>query len=112
MNDEIRKCLFDVSLASEDIENFTKGMKFPDYLENKMAQKAVEREFEIIGEALNRVKKMNTEILEDITEYHRIIGFRNVLAHGYDIVDEKLVWDAVRKHLPVLLKEIKKILNS
>ncbi len=112
MNDEIRKCLFDVVLASEDIENFTKRMEFSDYLENKMAQRAVEREFEIIGKALNRIKGMNSEILEDITEYHRIIGFRNVLAHGYDIVDEKLVWDAVKKHLPILVKEIRILLKA
>ncbi len=49
-----------------------------------------EREFEIIGEALNRIKKAEPELLEHVSEYHRIIGFRNVVAHGYDIIDEKL----------------------
>ena len=112
MNDKIRKCLFDVVLAYEDLENFTKRMKFSDYLASKMAQRAVEREFEIIGEALNRIKGIDSEILKDITEYHRIIGFRNVLAHGYDIVDEKLVWDAISKHLPILVKEIRSLLNA
>ena len=74
-----------------------------------MIQRAVEREFEIIGEALNRIKKVDPELLEQVSAYHRIIGFRNILAHGYDIIDEKLVWDAINKHLPVLVQEIKKL---
>jgi len=110
MNDDIRKSLFDFILASEDITSFTKGLCFSDYLNNKMVQKAVEREFEIIGEALNRIKKIDSEILENISEYHRIIGFRNILIHGYDIVDEKLVWDATKKHLLILVNEIKRLI--
>lgn len=112
MSDEIRKLLFDVLLASEDIGSFTEGLDFPAYLKSKMVQRAVEREFEIIGEALNRLKKADPELLEHVSEYHRIIGFRNILAHGYDIIDEKLVWDAINKHLPVLVKEIKKLQQS
>lgn len=112
MNDEIRKSLFDVILASEDIAKFTKGLDFSNYSKDKMVQKAVEREFEIIGEALNRIKKINPEILKDISEYHRIIGFRNILVHGYDIIDEKLVWDAIKIHLPILAKEIKKLIQT
>ncbi len=109
MNDDIRKFLFDVLLASEDISSFTEGLDLSAYLKNKMVQKAVEREFEIIGEALNRIKKAEPELLEHVSEYHRIIGFRNILAHGYDIIDEKLVWDAINKHLPILVEEIKKL---
>lgn len=109
MNDEIRKSLFDVLLASDDIRSFTEDLEFSAYLKNNMAQRAVEREFEIIGEALNRIKKADPELLEHVSEYHRIIGFRNILAHGYDVIDEKLVWDAINKHLPVLVKEIKKL---
>ncbi len=109
MNDDIRKLLFDVLLASEDISSFTKGLDLSAYLKNKMVQKAVEMEFEIIGEALNRIIKAEPELLEHGSEYHRIIGFRNILAHGYDIIDEKLVWDAINKHLPILVEEIKKL---
>ena len=50
--------------------------------------------------------------MEGISEYHRIIVFRNILAHGYDAIDEKIVWDAVKIHSPVLVKEIKKIMKS
>ena len=52
------------------------------------------------------------QLLESISEYHRIIGFRNILIHGYDIVDEMIVWKAVENHLPVLIKEVQKILDS
>ncbi len=112
MNDEVRKLLFDVMLASEDIINFTNGLDYSGFLKNKMVQKAVEREFEIIGEPLNRIKKVNSEIMENISEHHRIIGFRNILTHGYDVIDEKLVWDAVTIHLPILQKEIKKLIEA
>lgn len=112
MNDEVRKLLFDIMLASEDIVNFTNGLDCSGFLGNKMVQKAVEREFEIIGEALNRIKRGSSEIMENISEHHRIIGFRNILTHGYDVIDEKLVWDAVTIHLPILQKEIKKLLET
>jgi uncharacterized protein with HEPN domain len=112
MNDEIQKLLFDVKLASEDIIKFINNLDYSGFLKNKMVQKAVEREFEIIGEALNRIKRLNPEIMEDISEHHRIIGFRNILTHGYDVIDEKLVWDAVTIHLPILQKEIKKLIEA
>ncbi len=112
MNDEVRKLLYDIMLASEDIINFTNGLDYSDYLENKMVQRAVEREFEIIGEALNRIKRVSSKIMENISEHDRIIGFRNILTHGYDVIDEKLVWDAVTRHLPILQKEIRKLLEA
>ncbi|GAI92753.1 unnamed protein product, partial [marine sediment metagenome] len=50
--------------------------------------------------------------LEKISEQHRIIGFRNILIHGYDIVDEAIVWQAVTNHLPILIREVKEILSA
>ena len=75
-------------------------------------QKAVERDFEIIGEALNRIHNTDSELLEKISEHQRIIGFRNILIHGYDIVDEVIVWQAVTNHLPILIREVKEILST
>ncbi len=80
------------------------------YQESLVIKRAVERNFEIIGEALNRIKFKDSEILENISEHYRIIGFRNILIHGYDIVDDAIVWKAVTIHLPILIKEIKGLL--
>jgi uncharacterized protein with HEPN domain len=111
MNDDTRKNLIDVIQAGEEIQNFVRGMDFKAYQASPVTQRAVERDFEIIGEALNRIKSTDDELLGKISEHHRIIGFRNILIHGYDVVDETIVWQAVTKHLPILIGEIKKILN-
>lgn len=112
MNDETKKNLIDILQAAEEIQDFVGGMDFKEYQDKPVAKRAVERDFEIIGEALNRIKNADDELLQKISEHHRIIGFRNILIHGYDIVDEAIVWQAVTKHLPILTKEIKEILNS
>ena len=77
-----------------------------------MTQRAIERDFEIICEALNRTRKIDEEAIEGISEYQRIIGFRNILIHGYDIVDERIVWNAITNHLPILVKDIERLLES
>ncbi|PKL42074.1 MAG: hypothetical protein CVV39_09000 [Planctomycetes bacterium HGW-Planctomycetes-1] len=111
MNDETRKNLIDILQAVEEIQNFVRGMDFKEYQNNLLTKRAVERDFEIIGEALNRIKYADDELLEKISEHHRIIGFRNILIHGYDIVDEAIVWQAATKHLPILVSEVKEILS-
>jgi uncharacterized protein with HEPN domain len=111
MSDDLRKHLFDILEAAEEIELFVHGMDLAAYQKDVVTQRAVERDFEIIGEALNRIKRVNEEFLENISECHRIIGFRNILIHGYDIIDDTIVWNAVVNHLPILLKEITAILK-
>jgi len=59
-----------------------------------------------------RLQNIDSELLERISEHHRIIGFRNILIHGYDIVDEAIVWQAVTKHLPILIAEVKEMLSA
>ena len=112
MNNETRKNLVDVLQAAEEIQDFVQAMDFRAYRNNPVTQRAVERDFEIIGEALNRIKYTDNELLAKISEHHRIIGFRNILIHGYDIVDEAIVWQAVTNHLPLLIKEVKEILSA
>lgn len=111
MKDETRKHFIDILQAAEEIQDFLQGIDFESYQNNLVIKRAVERDFEIIGEALNRIKSTDSDLLDKITEHHRIIGFRNILIHGYDIVDEIIVWQAATKHLPVLLDEVKKLLE-
>lgn len=112
MNDEIRKHLIDILQAVEEIETFVHEMDLAAYKKSYITQRAVERNFEIIGEALNRIRKIDEEFLEKISEHNRIIGFRNILIHGYDVIDEIIVWKAVENHLPILKREIKDILSK
>ena len=110
MNDEIKKNFFDVLQSVEEIEEFIFGISYSDFLKDIKTQRAVERNLEIIGEALNRVKRLDHEILERVSEHYKIIGMRNILAHGYDSIDEKILWKAISEHLPILKKEVSKIL--
>ena len=107
-----KKSLFDILKAAEDIERFTCELGHGDFSENAMVQAAVERKFEIIGEALNRIGQYDAPLLEHLTEHRRIIGFRNIIAHGYDVIDYDIVWDAVKNHLPKLKAEVEEILAT
>ncbi len=75
-----------------------------------MLRRAVEREYEIIGEALTRIIKIAPEIR--ISSKRQIIGMRNRVIHGYDKIDDEIVWGITIKHLPVLKIEINSLLNS
>lgn len=111
MKDELKKCFYDIHQAILEIEDFVSGMDYDGFTESAKTQRAVERDFEIIGEALNRIKREDDELLEHISGASKIIGFRNVLAHGYDIADDSIVWNAVIKHLPLLKDEISKFIK-
>jgi uncharacterized protein with HEPN domain len=85
---------------------FSAGKQLDDYRNDPMLRSAIERQFEIIGEALNRLKRLDPETAVRISDYQRIIDFRNVLAHGYDVVSDQVVWDIVQNKLPDLRREI------
>jgi len=74
------------------------------------ARSAVERKFEILGEALNRLQKSDPTLATQIPEHRKIISFRNVLIHGYDMIDESVVWSIVQQDLPTLAKQIDSML--
>lgn len=109
MQRETRKLLFDIQEAGQAIQRFVRGKDFAVYQSDDMLRSAVERKFEIIGEALNRLRDVDEEILERITDYRKIIGFRNVLAHGYDAVSDEIVWEITVHNLPVLLQDIDRV---
>lgn len=92
MRRDARVLLTDIDQAGADIQSFTNGMSSEDYAADKRTQAAVERKFEIIGEATNRLHADHPAIAVRIPEMRRIIDFRNYLAHGYDHVAPRLVW--------------------
>lgn len=102
-------CIEDAINACELILQFTEGMDEDEYCDDLKTKAAVEREFEIIGEALNRINKIDAGILDIVDDWREIIAFRNVIAHGYDAVEDEIVWDSIKRNIPVLLKQLKKI---
>lgn len=109
---EARKYLYDIQQAAARISEFTEGKRFEDYQTEAILRAAVERQFEIIGEALVRLASLDQDLVARISEHRRIIAFRNLLIHGYADVDDRLVWDVVQSKLPLLLREIEGLLGG
>jgi uncharacterized protein with HEPN domain len=98
-------------MAAGDIQEFTRGLTYAQYRADTKTQAAVERKFEIIGEALNRIKRLDKDLVAAIPEHERIISFRNIISHGYDVIDPELVWDAIQNHLSVLKGVVESLLQ-
>ena len=109
---EARKYLYDIQQAASLLDEFVTGKTFADYQCDAMLRAAVERKFEIIGEAMTQLAKVDKAVAAQISEYQRIISFRNILIHEYADVDDKLVWDVVETNLPTLVREIDALLDG
>ena len=109
---EAKKYLYDIQQAAARISDFTAGQTFGDYQQTALLRAAVERQFEIIGEATAQLVKLDESIAARITEYRRIIAFRNILIHGYTDVDDRLVWDVVTTKLTLPRREVDELLGE
>ncbi|MFQ5808785.1 MAG: DUF86 domain-containing protein [Armatimonadota bacterium] len=107
---ESMKHLEDMRRAAGLIAQFVAGKDLRDYLADPQLRSAVERQFQIIGEALTRLTKTDAAAAGGISHAARIIAFRNILTHGYDIVDDEVVWDVIETDLPVLRKQVAALL--
>ncbi len=111
MRHDPQVCFIDILKACQQILKFAKGITFEEYSSNDLIKSAVERKFGIIGEALSRIKKIDPSQLENISDVSQIIGFRNVIVHGYDTVSDRISWDALNESIPLLMKEINNKIN-
>ncbi|TQD33800.1 HepT-like ribonuclease domain-containing protein [Haloflavibacter putidus] len=106
MTEKSKKYLSDILIAVDLIEKFTVDITdFEVYQNDLKTQSAVERQLAIIGEALNKLKKIKPTI--EIENDKQIIGFRNRLIHAYDSIDNSIVWAILNRHLKKLKQEIK-----
>ena len=114
MDERILKWLFDIKIAIEEIDNFFKDseLDFLKYKENIMLKRAVERDIEIIGEAVNRIVKRNPDFENKITNAKAIIGLRNQVIHAYDNISDENIWSILINHLPPLKVEVDKLIRQ
>lgn len=110
MQHKIAKYLFDINESILSIESYLGSNKnFNDYSNNKLLRRGVERELEIIGEAINNLKKIDHSI--SISFQRQIISLRNQIIHSYDNIDDEMIWGIIINHLPILKIEIENLLN-
>jgi uncharacterized protein with HEPN domain len=94
------------------IQTFVSGKSFEDYRDDPLLRSGVERQFEIIGEALGRLLEIAPELSERISDTRRIIAFRNRLIHGYASVADDIVWGILEGNLPKLKEEVQRLLEQ
>ncbi|NPV51643.1 MAG: DUF86 domain-containing protein [Candidatus Methanofastidiosum sp.] len=111
MKREVKKYLFDIKTSIDSIFDFLGEKRdFYEYQNNKLLRRGIEREIEIIGEAMNRIMKIAPEI--QIENARQIVDTRNWVIHGYDKVDDVVIWGIVSIHLPKLRIEIEEYLSK
>ena len=107
---EIQKYLYDIQISINSIfEYLGEKRDFNAYLNNKLLRRGIERELEIIGEAANRILKIDSEINIEIAR--KIVDLRNWVIHGYDKIDDVIIWGIVSNHLPILKTQVDELLK-
>jgi uncharacterized protein with HEPN domain len=107
---EIKKYLFDIKLSIDSINEFIGEKRdFNEYKSNKLLKRAIEREFEIIGEAASRILKIDDQFPLD--NARKISDLRNWVIHGYDKIDDVIIWGIISKHLPKLKEQVEELLK-
>ena len=109
---EVLAHLFDVERACDLLERFTSGRSFEEYVADDMLRSAVERQFEIVGEALRRALEADPSLSGVISDTGRIVAFRSRLIHGYATVSAEVVWGVLETHLPALHREVRALFDE
>jgi uncharacterized protein with HEPN domain len=112
MQRDARKYLFDIQTACRLISEFSEGQTIDSFRNNPLLRSAIERQFQIIGEALQQLFRTYPEVARLITDYRNIINFRHILVHGYDKVEEDVTWGIVQSRLSILLDEVDSLLSG
>lgn len=112
MRREALKRLHDAVEAIEAIERFIDDCTLDHYLADELIQSAVERKFEIIGEALKRAQDADTSVFDVIPDLRRIVATRNRIIHVYETVDQLILWDAIQNDLPGLKASLRDVLST
>ena len=112
MDERVEKWLLDIQMAIDEIDSyFDDGNRdFFCFKQNKMRKRAIERNLEIIGEAINRILIKNPDI--QIIDARKIVNLRNYVIHSYDSISDENIWAIIINHLPTLKKDIEKLISD
>jgi uncharacterized protein with HEPN domain len=112
MHPDADKLVWDAQQAAERVARFAGSRTFAEYESDEYFRSAVERQFEIIGEALNRLSRVDPATAATIPDLPRIVAFRNVLVHGYASVDNRIVWGVIEGSLASLRAALYRLLTQ
>jgi uncharacterized protein with HEPN domain len=112
MQPKSAKLLSDIQRSCSFIIEQASTRTLADYEQNLLVRSAIERHFEIIGEALIRLTRSAPETVRNVSHAQQIIGFRHRLAHGYDDLDDRIVWEIIQRFVPMLKDEVEHLLRS
>ena len=112
MDERIEKWLIDIQIAIDEINSYFDNDQwdFFSFKQNTMRKRAIERNLEIIGEAINRILAKDPDI--QINDARKIVNLRNYVIHSYDSISDENVWAILINHLPALKKEIDKLISK
>ncbi len=110
MPHDVRKLLWDARDSLDAISVFLEGKSYDDFAADRLLRSGVERQFEIAGEALAKLARLDPEVARGIPDLRRAVAFRNVLIHAYAEVDPELVWRIAKENLPGLRKRLDELL--
>jgi len=112
MHPKTLKHLDDIRDAAVFIEEVTSGKSLDDYRNDRVLRQVVERNFEIIGEAMNRLRRDDPQIAANVSDAGDIVAFRNALIHGYDVIDGVRDWRTVIDDVPRLGEQMASLLRD
>ncbi|MCC6680250.1 MAG: DUF86 domain-containing protein [Phycisphaeraceae bacterium] len=112
MQPEIARYLCDMLTSGKLIQEYARGKTIDEFSQHAQLRDAVRWNFCIIGEALSQLARQDESIAVQITDYQKIIGLRNQLIHGYEVIDDAVLWYIKENHLPVLMNELQMLLQS
>lgn len=111
MPPEVAKFLTDIHEALNRIAEYTRGKTREAYLADTAMRDAVQWNFIVIGEALSQLSKIDPATAAQISEWPRIIAFRNQLIHGYGVIKNEITWDIIENKIPILSDDVRRLLG-
>ena len=108
-----RRCyLWDALKAAQSVQAFVRGKTYEAFIEDQLLRSGVERQLQIIGEALSQLAKLDPQLASNLAELRRIVAFRNILVHGYAAIDYATVWRLIEDKLPELQTNLQALLRA
>lgn len=109
---EAKKLVLDALQAAEAVNQFIEGKTEADYLSDLFLRSAVERQLFVVGEAITQLRQVDRDLFNALAESRRLVGFRNLLAHGYGSVDDRRVWALIHEELPTTVEQLQHLMKG